>query len=877
MYFKNIEKVNLEELIKNRDKIYAHIKDDKKELLKEHLDLSLKYLYKIYENKSLDNVFLNIENSLTNSFKSEGKKLYREMILNTIYMHDLGKINCNFQYKRMGNDEFENVEGLMCNNSNHSMLSSILYINHFFIKIRNLQCREDQKLLIVLMFFNAYIISKHHGSLDSFHEFKNKVLEEDGEGQKLYTSQLNIFSETYKEKLLFNEKNMLLKRIFDMNQSILKDKLEKEKDFSIKIYVYERFLSSLLLSCDYYSTSEFMTGKEVEEFGEIKDVEKFYKSFKDTDIYKSIREYEKDSYGKREDFTNVDNINILRDELFLDAEKVMLQNMDKGIFYLEAPTGSGKSNVAFNLSFKMVEKFKDINKIFYVYPFNTLVEQNIKTLEKTFKKDDLMKEISIINSVVPIKTKSKKERIIENTDKNEESDVLNEDYERALLDRQFLHYPIVLTTHVSIFNYLFGTSKDNLFPLCQMANSIIVLDEIQSYKNKIWKEIITFLKEYSKLLNIKIIIMSATLPNLDKLIDGEIETVRLIKNRKKYFENPIFKNRVEVDYSLLDSSDKDIEDILFNHVIKTSKTNKNILIEFIKKKTAMDFYKRLKEYNETSKEPLKSDIELMTGDDNRADRNKIIKKIKEGENEDLLDDKNIILVATQVIEAGVDIDMDIGYKDISMLDSEEQFLGRINRSCKKKGCKVYFFDLDEASKIYISDIRKEKNINLTSPKIREILINKDFQRFYDYVIKELNKKATEYTDSSFQNFLLEKVNKLNFTDIEERMKLIDELYKNNVFLSRNIQLEDGETLHGEEVWNEYSSLLKNNKLDYAEKKVKLSEVTANLNYFIYQVEKDDFTYEDRIGDIYYIEDGEKYFEEGKFDRKKFDNGIGDFI
>lgn len=34
--------------------------------------------------------------------------------------------------------------------------------------------------------------------------------------------------------------------------------------------------------------------------------------------------------------------------------------------------------------------------------------------------------------------------------------------------------------------------------------------------------------------------------------------------------------------------------------------------------------------------------------------------------------------------------MDIGYKDISMLDSEEQFLGRINRSCKKTGCKVYF-------------------------------------------------------------------------------------------------------------------------------------------------------------------------------------------
>lgn len=40
--------------------------------------------------------------------------------------------------------------------------------------------------------------------------------------------------------------------------------------------------------------------------------------------------------------------------------------------------------------------------------------------------------------------------------------------------------------------------------------------------------------------------------------------------------------------------------------------------------------------------------------------------------------KSVILVATQVIEAGVDIDMDIGYKDCSKLDSEEQFMGRIN-------------------------------------------------------------------------------------------------------------------------------------------------------------------------------------------------------
>ncbi|MCS4473099.1 helicase-related protein [Clostridium botulinum] len=73
---------------------------------------------------------------------------------------------------------------------------------------------------------------------------------------------------------------------------------------------------------------------------------------------------------------------------------------------------------------------------------------------------------------------------------------------------------------------------------------------------------------------------------------------------------------------------------------------------------------------------------LITGDDNSIERNDIIKRVK--------DENNIVLVATQVIEAGVDIDMDIGYKDISMLDSDEQFLGRINRSCEKPKSTVYF-------------------------------------------------------------------------------------------------------------------------------------------------------------------------------------------
>ncbi|WP_392486913.1 CRISPR-associated helicase Cas3' [Haloimpatiens sp. FM7315] len=877
MYFDNVDKFNLEEYIKNSDKIYAHVFENEEkdiirtETLKEHLELSIKYFYKIIENKELDNVFSNFEINMINGFSDEGKVLFKEMLKNTIYMHDLGKINCNFQYYKMRNDFFKEDINCSLNNSNHSMLSSLIYINHYFIKIKQHKEKSENGILRTIMLLNAYVISKHHGNFDSFDRFKEKFLDLDEEGYKLCGEELSLFSKVYKEEIVFNSKNKFLYRLFKNAEKLLDNSEQENKLEGICFYIYERFLSSILLACDYYSTSNFKNGLEIKDFGKIGDIEEFYKSFKDTDVYKSIRKYENKNYGKTKDFSDLKDINVLRDELFLDSEKSMLKNIDRDIFYLEAPTGSGKSNAAFNLSFKIIEKFKNINKIFYVYPFNTLIEQNIETLNKIFKGKDIMDKIAVINSLVPIKT----EKIhYKDIDKKESSDVLDENYEISLLNRQFLHYPMILTTHVSLFNYFFGISKENIFPFAQIANSVIVLDEIQSYKNSIWKEIITFFKYYSKLLNIKIIIMSATLPNLDTLSNEKVNAVKLIGEREKYYSNPIFKNRVSLDFSLLDQKEE-VFDKLFQHVInQAEKAQDNILIEFINKKLALKFFNELNEQHDLVdyKGENKRKILLITGDDNSIDRNHIIKCVK--------NEKNITLVATQVIEAGVDIDMDIGYKDISMLDSEEQFLGRINRSCKnKKGGKVYFFNLYDASRIYKNDVRKEKHLNLMQENIRDILNDKNFSAFYDCVLDELNRNAEKHNDLNFYKFIEENIDKLNFKKVEDRMKLIDERYEYTVYLSRDINLNDEKNtvLHGDEIWQKYIEILKNNKINYAEKKIKLSEITSKLNYFIYKVNSNDFAYNDRIGDIYFIEDGEKYFVSGKFDRENFNRGIGDFI
>lgn len=852
MYFDYVNKANIKSLINNIYPIYAHEKDEEDEPLEDHINLCTKYFFRIMNGKGLYSIFEKIEKEFFAGFSKEALNLYREMILNTIILHDMGKVNPYFQKERLRNNLYIK-EADMYKNSHHSMLSSIIYMDNYYPEIKTF-CGEERDTLLDLMMLNAYVISRHHGELTSFEQFEDKF-NPDGEGEKLLDDQRGLFEHTYANQINISAVSIL--RIFSRMK---KRESKLSKDILVFRYIYERFVLSILFACDFYATSEFMDGVEIKDIGVINDIDEFYEIYKQGNIYKLIRNYEKEDYKKQRDFSNITDINILRDELFLDSEKKLTGNIDSDIFYLEAPTGSGKSNAAVNLSFKLLEQDKGKNKIFYVYPFNTLVEQNIDIMEMIFERDrNILDKIAVINSIEPIKTDKK---ICENEEDKTEPEYIRY-YKKALLNRQFLNYPMVLTTHVTIFSFLFGISKENIFPLYQLANSVIVLDEIQSYKNLIWGEIITFLTCYAKLLNIKFIIMSATLPNLDDLSLSMGSTVKLIEDRDKYFKNPVFKDRVKVDYSLMSS--ENMPDDLYNHIKEKSALNKKILVEFINKSSAYSFYSKLRA------DDISCEIELITGDDSIAERDRVLKKVRSS--------GHIILVATQVVEAGVDIDMDIGYKNISLFDSEEQFLGRINRSCKKPGCIVYFFNLDEAGAIYKGDVRNNKDITLRNETIRDILVEKDFGRYYGLVIDRLKSITGGINDLNINNFFNDVVGKLDFIKVDGRMKLIsDDRKQISVYLSSNLVDKDGKEICGNNVWNEYKRLLSDENMDYAEKRVKLSRVRANMNNFIYEIKwNENFTYNDRIGELYFIEDGDKYFKDSKFDREKFISGIGDFI
>ena len=807
---------------------------------------------------------------LERNITKDEMQIFKDAFVDAIWHHDEGKRNPLFQKKKMKNNnlmrekELDKISEDIGEGSKHSLISALIYIKNYFYKIKefNFKDEELEKDFKLFIFVNAYIISKHHGNLDEFYKF----IGVDGKFGRLkditnaikenYETLKSILEDSLSEEEILNRLNYKK----DMYNTI--DRVEKKdnKESSIAIYIYAKLLYSSLVSCDYYSTSQYMSDSKMNSFGSTEDPAGYDKIFEETELTKIIRKYEKDSYGKRDDFSDEKNINVMRSEMFLDAERKYIENKDKRVYLLEAPTGSGKSNAAVNLSLKMMkEGFK---KLYYVYPFNNLVEQNRESLDKIFRNTVLENDIAVVNSL---------EEIVVNETKDE---YICNKYQRALLDRQFLNYPFILTTHVSLFDTLFGDTAASCFGFIQLIDSVIVFDEIQSYKSTIWEEIIQFLYTFSEILNMKIIIMSATLPDLTKLIGSKGYSVELIDDREKYFLHKLFKNRVEVSYELLNEEIEkdDIDKVLFEHISDNLKKYDKIMIEFIKKQSAMDFYNMFIEENEI--DGLK--IALMTGDDNIHERKKIINEVK-------AESGKILLIATQVVEAGVDIDMDIGYKDTSKIDSEEQFMGRINRSAKKDNSIVYFFNKDKADDIYRNDIAVKNNLTIEKNEdMRKALMNKEFSIYYDKIMEFLMKKNQNYYKGT-ELFYKEKVGKLNFNEIKKRMKLIDDSRnRQRIFLNRTISDDNGNMLFGKDVWNDYKKLLLgyeyyneegekvSKELDYAQWKVELSRINKKMNYFIYEInDVNGNEYNDSIGDILYFEDGEYYIKNDKLDREKF--------
>jgi CRISPR-associated endonuclease/helicase Cas3 len=319
-----------------------------------------------------------------------------------------------------------------------------------------------------------------------------------------------------------------------------------------------------------------------------------------------------------------------------------------------------------------------------------------------------------------------------------------------------------------------------------------------------------------------------------------------------------------MNFDLLDKGKISIEE-LQDYIVALHQGSgpSRILIEFINKKSARTFYQKICNYYQGSV-PI---IEL-TGDDHRYYRQKIITMLNEKDADGNFALQDVLVVATQVIEAGVDIDMDIGFKDISLLDAEEQLMGRINRSCQRKNCWAYFFDMDNAEPVYKRDFRLGKDIGLSNQDARQLLRDKHFGKFYKLILQRLKAYKNERNDNHIDVFL-NYVGQLDFQKVSKHMELITDTSR-TLFINYTLQLGDGSTLVGQEIWEQFKELIYDREMEYAERQVKLSAIQEKMSFFTFSYIGSPGLYDDRIGEIYYVLKGELMMEnESLTGMKKF--------
>lgn len=865
-YFKSFREISafdenkpILSILKEREKYLAHTQKDKpKETIEEHLKLVVTYFLKLVDAHHLDGVVNNlILESLPSTFqnKIEIGNLVKDAFYKTILYHDFGKVNHKFQWDKNKMDnprkDFKIVNHKV--DSQHSIISAYIYLMHE-LDNENLHLDDcEQTYMDALISALVYPILRHHS------KFLNSVMDTDFQGNE------NCFSE-YLE--LFDKKqpsniNLLHGILTDFETTF--EQFDKLKANIFPIYTLIKLNFSLITAPDYYATGEYMQDLKVEDFGLIEGEfrSRIIQNFKTTKSYNQEL-FEKTEVLKNIPFENLqsrskDNLNLLRQKLGAEALINIQHFKMDNLFYLEAPTGSGKTNISQALAIKLLEENPELNKIFYVFPFTTLVTQTYEAIKET---------LGIHNEhIIQLHSKSGFHQ------QNEEGNDGNYGVNRLnFLNNHFVNYPITLLTHIKFFDILKGSNKDTNYIFHRLANSIVIIDELQSYNPKHWDKIIYFLCNNANLLNMKIILMSATLPKIDNLLDANSTLRNKVKhlissgNKLQYFQNENFAGRVEFDFSILEKYNwkkpktedekKNYLAYLVQDVILKSENyaSSNIikpksvrtLIEFVTKKSASAFLGFLQE-NKSLKDYK---IYLISGEILDPRRARIINAIKSNQ------DEKVILITTQVVEAGVDIDMDLGFKDRSLIDSDEQLAGRVNRNAEKQNCKVFMFDYDNTSFIYKGDKRIKVEPMYQNNVYKNILKTKDFDTdFYNQVqskINQVNENEAIKNLSDYKGFF----NHLNFSGIDKNFKLIEQ-ENESVFVPLSIpknhfsvedlkvidylgipnQIENMEVcISGKDVWKKYISIITEihvNKGNYFKDQISLKQIYGILSKFMF--------------------------------------------
>ncbi|EFR44826.1 CRISPR-associated helicase/endonuclease Cas3 [Streptococcus pseudoporcinus] len=619
--------------------------------------------------------------------------------------HDLGKAHPDFQDK-------------LLNHPNHHVDHSSAGAYYLLLKIQQYLIPKGIPKKSCQLFSEVvgYVISSHHGMYDLYDKEANR-------------SQFNRLMERltkFLEKVEFDKTIQPFAANLELKLSVYG--YEHLEDLIVKSYA--NFKNALdKLPCKDDTERDFYIGAFV----------RLYLSFlKNADILDTVNAYEEviipsneeknqerrdnylqsveDLYRKFEKANN--DLNQVR-TMIAERVKERGQKDTAGIYRLNLPTGAGKTKASLRYAVQQMA-CQDRKRFYYVTAFLSVLEQNAKDIKAIIGEDGVLEHHS---NVVREK---------EFQDFNEET--YDEVMQEYLLDSW--DSPVVLTTMVQFFQTLFKIKSANIRRFSNLANSVMVLDEVQSLPIEVTSLFNLTMNFMSRVMNTTIILCTATQPayDYDSLVHqlvygGEVteqaDIVSLMEEERVIFERTELKKLKE------DNSKVTLSEVA-EFVLEQEES---VLVILNTKPSVYQLHQLL---SEQTNRPL---YQLSTNmcPQHRLDTISEIKKL-------LKEDIPLICVSTQLIEAGVDVDFARVIRSYAGLDSIVQASGRCNREGKRDLGQVILVNIsnEDENISRLTEIKKKKSVTedilcrQSSPIDVSVLNDEFFKRYYENNTKDMD-------------------------------------------------------------------------------------------------------------------------------------------
>ena len=636
------------------------------------------------------------------------------------WLHDIGKLTSDFNDYIHGNHQFSRGE------LDHSFAGAKYLLA--LAKQTNDKKRIDTARLI------GRVILSHHGLHDWITEDTKDIFQTRTEKEKYYAE---ILQNLAGNDFLPDVDALLIHSSSEI--AIISKKLQavanSAESYAFNLGMLERLLQSVLIDADRTDTADFMSASETEA---IFDTQKLWLEMQQR------MQNKLDSFSEK-----TDPISMQRKSI--SDRCAAFAAHDVHICQLIVPTGGGKTLSSLRFAIEYAKRTQ-MQKIIYVAPFMSILEQNSDVIEEISEKSAFLAHHSDMLAEVS-----------ENDDRLHEYELRTEKWDS----------PVIATTMVEFLNALFSGKSSAVRRMHRLSRAVIIIDEVQSIPLKcmyLFNLAINFL---SKVCGSTIVLCSATQPPFD-LLDGfpllmdqnNSMTGDTAEDFKVFRRTKVIYQKKKGGYSYDEAAEFCREQFA---------ENGSLLVVVNTKASAKELYRRLKDTNGAQVFHLSTNMCPQH-------RRDVISAIKSA----LEVKKPVICVTTQLIEAGVDISFGCVVRALAGMDNAAQAAGRCNRNGEyHKECPVFILRLYEEKLGSLAEIRETQSISeqmLDQPENTDFLsvpqMSDYFRRLYQNAQHRNQRNLLRYplpetTDQDLLNLL-----SLNqHRNKEKRMKYCGQAFK----------------------------------------------------------------------------------------------------